>query len=227
MDLPTRLLLENQAWADEIDARAPAYFERMSAGQQPGVFWIGCADSRVPAERIVNAAPGELFVHRSIANLALPDDNSVMSALQYALDVLGVGAVIVCGHDACGGVRAAMLPPAQEEGEEVASLDQARGDYLAERIRPLRRLYRQHRHQVEAAGESLDGDAALAAQVDRLVTLNVVEQVRALAGTALVQRAWQRGQPLRLLGWVYGLRNGRLRQVHAIDAPGVALRQAA
>lgn len=225
MDLPTRLLLENQAWADEMDARSPAFFERMSGGQQPGVFWIGCADSRVPAERIVNAAPGELFVHRSIANLALLEDNSVMSALQYALDVLGVESVIVCGHDACGGVRAAILPPSDSEAD--ASPGHARADYLAERIRPLRRLYQQHRHQVDDSGAGLPADAALAAQVDRLVTLNVIEQVRTLASTTLVQRAWQRGQRLRLLGWVYGLRNGRLRQVHAVQAPDVALRRAA
>jgi carbonic anhydrase len=227
MDLPTRFLLENQAWADEMDARAPAYFERMSAGQQPGVFWIGCADSRVPAERIVNAAPGELFVHRSIANLALLEDNSVMSALQYALDVLKVESVVVCGHDACGGVRAALLPPSEAEADASSAPGHARSDYLAERIRPLRRLYQQHRHQVDDGGHGLPADEALAAQVDRLVTLNVIEQVRALASTALVQRAWQRGQRLRLLGWVYGLRNGRLRQVHAVDAPDVALRRAA
>lgn len=226
MDLPTRFLLENQAWADEMDARAPSFFEHMSAGQQPGVFWIGCADSRVPAERIVNAAPGELFVHRSIANLALTDDNSVMSALQYALDVLNVESVIVCGHDACGGVRAALLPPADGEAEPNPA-GHARADYLAERIRPLRRLYQQHRHQVDSSASGLPADAALAAQVDRLVTLNVIEQVRTLAATSLVQRAWQRGQHLRLLGWVYGLRNGRLRQVHAVDAPDVALRRAA
>ncbi len=219
MDLPTRFMLENRAWADEMSSRDPLFFEALAGGQQPDVFWIGCADSRVPAERITNAAPGELFVHRAVANLVLHDDDSLMSALQYAVDELKVGNVIVCGHDGCGGVRAALVPPPRAGSD-------ADGSYLARRIRPLRELYRRHRAEVDGAagGASTDG---IAACVDRLVTLNVAEQVRSLARAQVVRDAWQRGQALRLHGWVYGLQNGRLREVLAIDADTERQRQAA
>ena len=213
MDLPTRFMLENRAWADEMSARDASFFEHLASGQQPDVFWIGCADSRVPAERITNAAPGELFVHRAVANLVLHDDDSLMSALQYAVDELKVGHVIVCGHDGCGGVRAALMPALQGAPGVESS-------YLARRIRPLRELYRRHRAEVDAA-------AGIAAGVDRLVTLNVAEQVRALARAQVVRDAWQRGQTLRLHGWVYGLQNGRLREVLAIDADAERQPQAA
>jgi carbonic anhydrase len=209
-------MLENRAWADEMSSRDPSFFEALAGGQQPDVFWIGCADSRVPAERITNAAPGELFVHRAVANLVLHDDDSLMSALQYAVDELKVGNVIVCGHDGCGGVRAA-LAPAPHTGTD------ADGSYLARRIRPLRELYRRHRAEVDGAA-SADG---IAACVDRLVMLNVAEQVRSLARARVVRDAWQRGQALRLHGWVYGLQNGRLREVLAIDAETERQRQAA
>jgi carbonic anhydrase len=222
MDLPTRFILENRAWADEIQRRDPAFFPRMTDGQQPGVFWIGCADSRVPAELITHAAPGELFVHRSIANMVQPDDVSVMSALQYAIQVLKVGDVVVCGHDRCGGIRAAMTPVASGAATEAA--DPGNRNYLAERIRPLRDLYRRHRAEVDGATE---GAAPTDPQVDRLVALNVAEQVRLLASTRLVQDAWLEGHPLRLHGWVYGLENGYLRKVLSIDADSVAMADAA
>lgn len=220
MDLPTRFMLENQAWAEEMARQQPQFFERLASGQQPGVFWIGCADSRVPAERVTNAAPGELFVHRSIANLVLPSDNSLMSALQYAVEQLAVEHVIVCGHDGCGGVRAALWPV-----DESAAAPSDDGSPLAERIRPLRALYRQHRHEVDSAGAGRAD--ATARSVDRLVSLNVAAQVRALATTPTVQAAWQRGSALRLHGWVYGLNNGRLREVLAIDGPASQLASAA
>ena len=214
MDLPTRFLLENRAWADEVERREPAFFDGLSSGQQPGVFWIGCADSRVPAERITNAAPGELFVHRSVANLALPHDNSLMSALQYAVDELKVRHVIVCGHDACGGVKAALMAARAPVVEPVRA--HAEPDYLGERIRPLRELYGRHRAEVDG-GDASDELAGLAAQVDRLVALNVRAQVEHLADTGVVRRAWQRGQALALHGWVYGLRDGRLRELTSLD----------
>jgi len=213
MNTAARFLLENRAWAAEVDDHDSSYFSRVSAGQRPAVFWIGCADSRVPAEAITNAAPGELFVHRSIANLALRDDNSLMSALQYAVDVLAVRHVIVCGHDGCGGVRAALTM-----GDDDASkaTDDDDGEHLARRIAPLRALYLQRRHEVDAARDGSTADP-IAPAVDRLVTLNVTHQVQSLAGTGIVQRAWARGQALSLHGWVYGLRDGRLRKVVAID----------
>ncbi|AKJ28342.1 carbonic anhydrase [Caldimonas brevitalea] len=216
MHLPTRFMLENRAWAREMERRDPRFFQSLATGQQPDVFWIGCADSRVPAERITNAAPGELFVHRSIANLVLPGDNSIMSALQYAVEELKVGNVIVCGHDACGGVRGALMPPLDDQGSAVTE----DGNHLAERIRPLRELYRRCRDEVDGAGNAEQAPQdRLARSVDRLVELNVAEQVRSLSKTRIVQQAWQRGHALRLHGWVYGLANGRLREVLSIAAP--------
>ncbi|CAM3806715.1 carbonic anhydrase [Paracidovorax anthurii] len=212
MDLSTRLLLQNRAWADEMTSRDPAFFENLVGGQQPRAFWIGCADSRVPAERITNALPGELFVHRSVANLVRPDDSNIMSALQYAIDVLRVPTVIVCGHEACGGVRAALLQSRERAG------DPAEGDYLGQHIRPLRSLYRRRVQEIEAGERLPDEEQDLCARVDRFVALNVADQVNTLAATAPVRQAWDRGQPLTLLGWVYALRDGRLRQVLSLDA---------
>lgn len=232
MDLPTRFLLENRAWADEMHLRDPEFFSRMTNGQQPGVFWIGCADSRVPAEGITNAAPGELFVHRSIANMALHDDTSLMSALQYAIQALKVSDVVVCGHDQCGGIRAALMPP---EMLALPGGDDGDGDrnYLAERIRPLRELYQRHRREVDGSGsnaapaDEAERAAAISRSVDRLVTLNVTEQVRSLATTHMVRNAWRDGVALRLHGWVYGLGDGRLRKVLSIDAGSVSMAEAA
>lgn len=224
MDLPTRFLLENRAWADEVERREPAFFDALSSGQQPGVFWIGCADSRVPAERITNAAPGELFVHRSVANLALPHDNSLMSALQYAVDELKVRHVIVCGHDACGGVKAALTMARTTVVEPIRAPMES--DYLGERIRPLRELYGRHRAEVDGA-DAADDTARLAEQVDRLVALNVRAQVEQLSETSVVRRAWQRGQVLALHGWVYGLRDGRLRELLTRDEVRLVAAQAA
>jgi len=222
MDLPTRFLLENRTWADETRRRDPGFFPRMTDGQQPGVFWIGCADSRVPAELITHAAPGELFVHRSVANMVQPDDVSLMSALQYAIQVLKVNDVVVCGHDRCGGIRAAVMPPADDASSED---DRGHRNYLAERIRPLRALYKRHRVEVDGPTGALANPSD--EQVDRLVALNVAEQVQSLAATWLVREAWRGGHPLRLHGWVYGLENGYLRKVMTIDADSLAMADAA
>jgi carbonic anhydrase len=219
LDLPTRFLLENRAWADEMSLRDPTYFGTLAEGQQPDVFWIGCSDSRVPAERITNAAPGELFVHRSIANMVLHDDTSLMSALQYAIRELKVGHVIVCGHDGCGGVRAALMPPRDGSLPFSTGADADREtNHLAERIRPLRELYRRHRAEVDQAAGAARGGDGLAHSVDHLVTLNVAEQVRSLARSRPVRQAWDDGHALRLHGWVYGLATGRLRRILTLDA---------
>lgn len=226
MDLPARFILENKAWADEMSERDPNFFDKLIGGQQPDVFWIGCADSRVPAERITNAAPGELFVHRSVANLVIPGDTSLMSALQYAVEELRVPHIIVCGHDGCGGVRAALMPGPEDDGMAPPAANEE-SNYLAERIRPLRELYRRRRREVDsgpAAGGAID---EIAVRVDRLVTVNVAEQVRSLARTSIVRRAWQRGQKIQLHGWVYGLHDGRLRQVLMLDADSEAVLHAA
>ncbi|HET9641837.1 MAG TPA: carbonic anhydrase [Burkholderiaceae bacterium] len=158
--------------------------------------------------------PGELFVHRSIANLVSADDASVMSALQYALEVLKVEHVIVCGHEACGGVRASLLPP---EGDESAA-----DNYLARHIRPLRDLYRRRSNEVNQGIADSSLEDALMARTNRLVALNVSAQVHAMATMPLVRGAWQRGQLLTLHGWVYGLSVGRLRPLLTIDAEAVA-----
>lgn len=232
MDQPTRFLLQNRAWADEMQLRDAQFFSRMTQGQQPGVFWIGCADSRVPAESITHAAPGELFVHRSIANMVIADDVSLMSALQYAIQALKVNDVVVCGHDQCGGIRAALMPP---EMLAAPGGDEGDGDrnYLAERIRPLREFYHRHRGEVDAAGgetaRSMQAasEESVARRVDRLVTLNVAAAVQTLAGTPTVRDAWRNGHPLRLHGWVYGLADGRLRKVMSIDEPQISRAEAA
>ena len=217
MDLPKRLMLENRAWADEMARREPDFFASLRSGQQPDVFWIGCSDSRVPAERITNAAPGELFVHRSIANLARHDDNSLTSALHYAIDVLKVRHVIVCGHDGCGGVRAAFLP--DPEADDLADAG-PEGHPLAERIRPLRRLLAREQAQFDGLQlPAVSADPRLGTWVDRLVTLNVAEQVDLLGRMPVVRSAWRREQALYLHGWVYGLADGRLREVLRQAAP--------
>lgn len=218
MDLTTRLLLQNRAWSEEMIGRHPTFFRQLATGQQPGAFWIGCADSRVPAECITNASPGELFVHRSIANLVSPCDPNVMSALQYAVDVLKVSHVIVCGHQACGGVRAALLSAG--DSEDAPSTE---GDYLGRHIAPLRALYRRRRHEVDGGPAEAGNEAAIAARVNRLVTVNVSEQVQTLAATKTVREAWARGQPLQLHGWVYGLRDGRLWEVLTLSPEQPAL----
>jgi carbonic anhydrase len=180
----------NRAWARAITARDPRFFETLSRQQSPRYLWIGCSDSRVPANEIVGMLPGELFVHRNVANVVVHTDLNCLSVLQYAVDVLRVEHVIVCGHYGCGGVRAAF---------ERASLG------LSDNwLRHVQDVHEQHQEAIAAAGEPA---------VDRLCELNVIEQARHVAATTIVQDAWQRRQPLTLHGWVYGLRDGLLRDL--------------
>ncbi len=193
------MLLENRFWAREMVARDPHFFLRNASGQNPAVLWIGCADSRVPAEYTINAKPGELFVHRNIANLVTESDLNVMSVLQYAVVELKVRHVIICGHHGCGGVRASMAP----ERKELP--------YVNRKLEPLRALYRCHSGEIDA----LENETA---RVNRLVELNVLEQVRNVSRSSVVQRAWQSAQWLLLHGWVYDICSGILSERVTVDA---------
>jgi carbonic anhydrase len=177
------LLENNRAWAAAISASDPGFFETLSHQQSPQFLWIGCSDSRVPANQITGLAPGEVFVHRNVANVVAETDFNVLAVIQYAVDVLKVRHVIVCGHYGCGGVRAAL------ENFRYGMID----NWLAG-IRSLRRM-----HQREI--DSLDPTAAL----DRLCELNVMAQARHVAHTSILEEAWERGQEVSIHSWIYRL----------------------
>ena len=186
-------LERNRRWVEQTIARDPGYFRRLAAEHRPRCLYIGCSDARVPVDVITQTAPGEIFVHRNVANLVVPTDTNLLAALQYAVDVLRVEDVIVCGHEECGGVKAA---------SSRAAAPPLVDNWLAN-IRTVARLHR---------GE-LDVIADPARRAARLVELNVVEQVYNLSRTSVVQAAWARGATLRLHGWVYGLGEGLLRDL--------------
>jgi carbonic anhydrase len=196
MNNPKRLLLSNLAWSEEVSAHAPGFFAELARGQQPRFLWIGCSDSRVPAERITNAQPGELFVHRNIANLCTSDDGNASSVIEYAVHALKVEHVIICGHHLCGGVRAALMPPSDEL------------PVVNRRIAGLRELAARHREQLQAI---TDFDA----RVDRFAELNVIEQVNLLRESPILRRAQR---PPQVHGWIFGLRKGLLVQLTDPDA---------
>lgn len=181
-----RLLEGNRAWSAEKSQTDPAYFERLTQGQRPDHLWIGCSDSRVPANEITRTRSGEIFVHRNVANLVVHTDLNMLSVLQFAVEVLEVKHVIVCGHYGCGGIVAAM------DNREYGLVD----IWLAN----IRELYLRNRAELEAIPDK-------SSRANRLTELNVIEQVRNLAKTSIVQRAW-RGRGLTLHGWVYGFNNG-------------------
>jgi len=187
-----QLMANNRAWAAQMRARQPDFFARLARQQQPDYLWIGCADSRVPANEIVGLLPGELFVHRNIANVVVPTDLNVLSVLQFAVELLRVKHVIVCGHYGCSGVRAAL------RGERVGLAD----------------LWLRHVQEVRAQHQ-----AALAALPDeearfrRLCELNVIAQVGHVIQTPVVTDAWARGQSLSVHGWIYGIEDGLLRDL--------------
>ncbi|CAG9238916.1 carbonic anhydrase [Burkholderia gladioli] len=187
---PKSILAANAAWARETYERTPGFFDALARGQNPRVLWIGCSDSRVPAEAITHSAPGDLFVHRNIANLFQPDDDNSASVLEYAVRMLNVDHVIVCGHYGCGGVHAALMPPAADL------------PHVSRRIAPLCALARRHRDTL--AG--LDGAAA----ADRLAELNVLEQVRLLRKSPIVR---DRERPPLVHGWIFSLTDGRLKEL--------------
>jgi carbonic anhydrase len=177
----------NRAWAARMVAADAGFFRRLETQQAPEYLWIGCSDSRVPANEIVDLDPGELFVHRNVANLAPPQDANYLSVLQFAVDVLMVKHVMVVGHYGCGGVAAAV--------------DGRRRGLVDHWLHPIREIAREHR-------QSLDAIADPRARLDRLCELNVIRQVRNVASDVFVHEAWARGQALSVHGWVYSLTNG-------------------
>jgi carbonic anhydrase len=187
-----KLFENNREWAQRCKRGDPEYFERLSRTQQPEYLWIGCADSRVPANEIVGLGPGELFVHRNIANLVPPYDANVHSVLQYAVEALQVKHIIVCGHYGCGGVLAAL--------REWAGLP------LENWLAHVRAVYREHKTELDALSDET-------ARWRRLCELNVVAQVQAVRQTPVVQQSWRRDKPLLVHGWIYDLREGLLRDL--------------
>ena len=181
------LKASNRAWAARKIATDADFFTRLARQQAPEYLWIGCADSRVPANEIVGLDPGELFVHRNVANLAPPQDANYLSVLQFAVDVLKVKHVIVVGHYGCSGVAAAM------DGKRRGLVDHW--------LHPVRELYREHKRALERIPDTY-------ARLDRLCELNVIRQVSNVASDVFVQDAWARGQPLWVHGWVYSLADG-------------------
>ena len=186
------LIERNRAWADRIKAHEPDFFSNLSARQSPRYLWIGCSDSRVPAEQLVGLQPGELFVHRNVANVVVHTDFNCLSVMQFAVEVLRVGHVIVCGHYGCGGVAAAL------RGTKLGLIDNW--------LRHVQDVAQQHQSE-------LSGVEPEARRVDRLCELNVIEQVLSVCRTTIVQGAWERGQQLTVHGWVYGLNDGLLRDL--------------
>lgn len=193
------LFESNRAWAAAITREEPSFFSRLSSQQNPDYLWIGCSDSRVPANQIVDLLPGELFVHRNVANIVLHTDLNCQSVLQYAVDVLKVKHIIVCGHYGCGGVAAAM------QNREHGLID-----YW---LRNIRDIY----HRSAAAFEDIDGEEK---RVDLLCELNVLQQLANTCHTNIVQAAWKRGQELTVHGWIYAIRDGLLKDlVASVDGP--------
>lgn len=201
MPTPNDLLARNETWAERTDQEQPELFETLAEGQDPDYYWIGCADSRVPANQIVDCSPGELFVHRNIANVVGRTDLNGLSVLQYAVDVLQVDHIIVCGHYRCGGVRAAL------ESESHGLVDHW--------LHSIKDVAEKHASELS----SLDDQD----RWDRLCELNVEGQVHNLARTPIVQQAWTRGQSLEIHGWVYDVGTGHINDldVHVSDSTAV------
>ena len=192
------LLNDNKKWAaDKIDAD-PEFFKRLSTLQTPEFLWIGCSDSRVPANEITNTQPGEIFVHRNIANLVIPTDVNLLSVLDYAVNHIKVRHVIVCGHYGCGGINAAL---SNQDYEHVLNM-------WLRNIKDVYHIYK----------EELNTITNKEAKSDRLVELNVIEQVKHLARTSIIQRAWKNEQRPHLHGWVYGLKDGNIKPIFEMPA---------
>jgi len=191
-DFYKKILDNNKIWSETKLKNDPQYFERLSQGQAPPLLWIGCSDSRVPANEVIGAEPGEVFVHRNIANMVVHSDMNMLSVLDYAVNVLKVEHVIVCGHYGCGGVKAAM------GNDSIGIIDNW--------IRHIKDIYRLHQVYLNSIIDDHE-------RFDAFVELNVKEQVTDLAKTSIVQNAWRNGQNLCLHGWVYGLDTGIVKDL--------------
>jgi carbonic anhydrase len=193
-----RLLQDNKEWAESVKKEDPGFFDRLSLIQTPEFLWIGCSDSRVPADRITGTQPGEIFVHRNIANMVIHTDVNLLSVLDFAVSHLKVKHIVVCGHYGCGGVKAAM---SNHDYKYVLNMW----------LRNIKDVYRLHRDELEAIADEEN-------KFDRLVELNVVEQVQHLAKTSVIQRAWKYENRPDLHGWVYGLKDGLIKPVFEMKA---------
>ncbi|HHI94342.1 MAG TPA: carbonate dehydratase [Gammaproteobacteria bacterium] len=200
MTHPLQHLFDNNArWAAGETTDDPHYFQRLSTQQKPDYLWIGCADSRVPANEIIGLDPGEVFVHRNVANVVVHTDMNCLSVVQYAVDILKVKHIIVCGHYGCGGVLAAM------ENTQHGLIDNW--------LRHIKDVYRKHQEEINAIGD-------LAERQARVCEINILEQMANICYTTIVQNAWQRGQALAVHGWVYGLTDGLVKDLGVIiDKP--------
>jgi carbonic anhydrase len=199
------ILGNNREWSKRMTEHQADYFQKLAAQHAPDYLWIGCSDSRVPANEIVGLLPGELFVHRNVANIVYPADLNCLSVVEYAVDVLKVKDIIVCGHYGCGGVKAA--------------LDNLSHGLIDNWLTKIKDVYVRHQ-------EDIDSLKAEEERVDRVCELNVIEQVKALSHTTIVQDAWRRSQPITIHGWIYGLQDGlikdlgvRVSQVSQVAAP--------
>jgi carbonic anhydrase len=198
MKVYERLLLENKAWAKEMKEEDPNYFERLVNVQKPDFLWIGCSDSRVPPDKITQTKPGEIFIHRNIANMVVHTDLNLLSVLQYAVEVLKVKHIIVCGHYGCGGVKAA--------------LTRHSFGLINKWLRNIKDVYRFHQEEIDSLPTEDE-------KVNKLIELNVKEQVLNLAKTSIVQKAWMKDNAPHIHGWVYDLHDGIIKPLTDI-APG-------
>lgn len=192
-----KLLEGNKEWSAAKTSADPDYFKRLSAQQAPESLWIGCSDSRVPADMITGTDPGEIFVHRNISNLVVNADINLLSVLQFAVEVLQVKNVIVCGHYGCGGIKAAMT-------NEYYGI-------INHWLKNIKEIYAENKTEISALKTEKE-------QADRLTELNVIAQVSNLSKTSIIQRAWQNNNRPNLFGWVYGLDNGLIKPVCEMKA---------
>jgi carbonic anhydrase len=192
-----KILLANKSWAQEKKMFDPDFFKRLENVQSPKFLWIGCSDSRVPANEITGTQPGEIFVHRNVANMVVHTDLNLLTVLSYAVEVLKVKHVIVCGHYGCGGVHAAL----------------SRKNYglINKWLRNIKDVYRIHKDEIEALSSDIE-------KTNRMVELNVAEQILNLAKTSIIQKSWQETSGPTLHGWFYGLTNGLLKDIVTMDS---------
>ena len=193
MRVLNKLLENNKKWASKIKAANPDFFSKLSKQQHPEYLWIGCSDSRVPANEIVNMLPGEIFVHRNIANLVIHTDLNCLSVIQYAVDVLKVKHIIVCGHYGCGGIKAAM--------------DNLEHGLIDNWLRNIKDVYRYYQMTIDSHADEKE-------RTNLLCELNVIEQVANVCHTTIVQSAWKSGQELTIHGWIYGIEDGILKDLN-------------
>ncbi|OYU64868.1 MAG: carbonate dehydratase [Cytophagaceae bacterium BCCC1] len=191
-----KLIENNRKWAADVVKDDPEFFSRLSNTQKPDFLWIGCSDSRVPADRITGTQPGEIFVHRNIANMVIHTDMNLLAVLEYAVDHLNVSHIIVCGHYGCGGVKAAMT--------------RHNYDLINKWIRNIKDVYRMHRDKIDYQTKPEE-------RLNKLIELNVEEQVMNLAKTSIVQRAWKAKKSPEIHGWVYSLEDGLIKELCSIS----------